>query len=589
MPTRFALLVLVALLFAPAASVGRDRVKDPPQDPSQNYRRIADRYLDGYFAWRPLAATAAGLHDFDGRSTDFSRASLDGELARLRHAAAEIEAVDDARLPPAAALERRALLASVRSEIFTFDAAHAATRNPMVYASAVDPTPFAKRDFAPKEQRMKSVVRLLGAVPATTRAARDNLDPRVPRTFVTTAVDQAIGMADFYERDLAEAFAGTGDEGLRREFDASRAAAAGEMRAYAAWLKSDRLHAATDDFALGRDAYARMLREQELITLTPDQVLAVATRELEKEQARFAAAAKIIDPARPAPEVFKSIQRDHPSAASLVPDTAKHLEQIRQFVIDRGLVSVPSDVRAKVEETPRFARATSFASMESPGPFETKATEAYYYVTPVELEWDAKRKEEWLTAFNYYSTDVTSIHEAYPGHYVQALHLKASPASRVAKAFGSYAFVEGWAHYCEQMLIDEGFPGAGADPVTAAKYRLEQSDEALLRLCRLVCSVRMHCQGMTVDEATQFFIENCHFERAPARAEAERGTYDPGYGFYTLGKLQILKLRDDVKRERGDRFSLRAFHDELLSHGQPPVRLLREAMLKDRSSWGDDL
>src|SRR3954452_24499146 len=200
MPTRFAPLVLAALLFAPSASVGQDRVTDPPQVPSQDYRRMADRYLDGYFAWRPLAATAAGVHDFDGRSTDFSRASLDGELARLRQAAAEIEAVDDAGLPPAEALERRALLASVRSEIFTFDAAHAATRNPMVYASAVDPTPFAKRDFAPKSLRMKSVVRLLVAVPATPRAARDTLDARLPRTFVTTAVDQATGMADFYDR-----------------------------------------------------------------------------------------------------------------------------------------------------------------------------------------------------------------------------------------------------------------------------------------------------------------------------------------------------------------------------------------------------
>jgi uncharacterized protein (DUF885 family) len=214
------------------------------------------------------------------------------------------------------------------------------------------------------------------------------------------------------------------------------------------------------------------------------------------------------------------------------------------------------------------------------------ATEAFYYVTPTEPQWDAKRKEEWLTAFNFYATDVTSIHEAYPGHYVQALHLKASPASRIDKAFGSYAFIEGWAHYSEQMVIDEGFP-AGADATTAAKYRLEQSDEALLRLCRLVASIRMHTKGMSVDEATKFFMDNCYYEEAPARQEAERGTYDPGYGFYTLGKLQILKLREDWKKQEGDGFTLQRFHDELLKHGQPPIRLLREVMLKDAKSWDE--
>jgi uncharacterized protein (DUF885 family) len=261
---------------------------------------------------------------------------------------------------------------------------------------------------------------------------------------------------------------------------------------------------------------------------------------------------------------------------------------IRQFLLERRLVSFPSDVRVKVDLTPKFERATSFASMDSPGPFEQVATEAFYYVTPTEPEWDAKRKEEWLTAFNFYATDVTSIHEAYPGHYVQSLHLKASPASRIDKAFGSYAFVEGWAHYSEQMVIDEGFP-AGADPITAAKYRLEQSDEALLRLCRLVASLRMHTKGMSVQEATKFFMDNCYYEEAPARSEAERGTYDPGYGFYTLGKLQILKLREDWKKQEGDKFNLQRFHDELLKHGQPPIRLLREVMLKDEKLWDEAL
>jgi uncharacterized protein (DUF885 family) len=250
-------------------------------------------------------------------------------------------------------------------------------------------------------------------------------------------------------------------------------------------------------------------------------------------------------------------------------------------------VGFPSMVPVRVEETPKFERNRSFAMMDTPGPLD-KASEAFYYVTPTEKEWDAKKKEEWLSAFNFYSTDVTSIHEAYPGHYLQFLRLRASGVSKVDMAFGSYAFGEGWAHYCEQMVIDEGYP-EGADEITRAKYRLAQSQDALLRICRLCCSVKMHCQGMSVAEATKFFMENAYMAEAPANQEAQRGTWDPGYGCYTLGKLQILKLREDWRRQEGSAFSLRRFHEMLLDHGQPPIRLLREVMLKDRGKWGEGL
>jgi uncharacterized protein (DUF885 family) len=234
-----------------------------------------------------------------------------------------------------------------------------------------------------------------------------------------------------------------------------------------------------------------------------------------------------------------------------------------------------------VEETPTYLRATSFASMDTPGPFEKKATEAYYYVTPTEKDWPPQQKEEWLTAFNYYTTDVVTIHEAYPGHYTQFLCLNASSANRLEKVISSYAFVEGWAHYTEQMLVDEGFGGGNL------KYRLAQSDEALLRLCRLCVAIKTHCEGMSLDDATKFFQDNCYYEEKPARQEATRGTYDPGYLYYTLGKLQILKLREDYRKQQGAQFTLERFHDELLSHGMPPLRLLREVMLKDASKWDE--
>jgi uncharacterized protein (DUF885 family) len=253
--------------------------------------------------------------------------------------------------------------------------------------------------------------------------------------------------------------------------------------------------------------------------------------------------------------------------------------------VDKEIISLPSSVRPSVQETPKFARATSFASMDTPGPFETTGTDAYYYVTPVEPNWTPQQKEEWLTAFNYYTTDVVSTHEVYPGHYVQFLHLNAAPLSRVEKIFTSYAFVEGWAHYAEQMMIEEGF--GASNEIQAAKLRLAQSDEALLRLCRLCVSIKTHCQGLSLEDATRFFEENCYYEHKPAYQEALRGTFDPGYLYYSLGKLAFLKLRHDYQKQEGSTYSTLTFHNEILKHGAPPIRLLREMVIQGQGK--DDL
>jgi uncharacterized protein (DUF885 family) len=325
----------------------------------------------------------------------------------------------------------------------------------------------------------------------------------------------------------------------------------------------------------------------EMISYTPEQILEIGMKHLKEEQAKFAEVAAKIDPTKKAIDVFKELQKEHPTAEGLIPETKKNLDAIRQYLIDKSIITLPSEVKAIVKETPQYARATSFASMDTPGPFE-KSVQAYYYVTPVEDNWDDKQKEEWLTAFNYYTTDVVSIHEAYPGHYVQFLHLNASGADKLQKIFGSYAFTEGWAHYTEQMMIEEGF-GKDKGEMTALKYELAQLDESLLRYCRLCVSVMTHTQGMTLDEATQFFMDNCYYEKQPAFSEARRGTSDPGYLNYTLGKLMIYKLRDDYQKQEGSNYSLKKFHDEMLSHGMPPIPLLREVMLKDKSIWKEIL
>ena len=423
-------------------------------------------------------------------------------------------------------------------------------------------------------------------MPAFLSTARTNLVDPLPRPKVTLAIDIAKGAADFLAKDLTDAVREMKDETLLAEFRESNAKAITAFTQYAEWLEKEKLPRADDHYALGEERYRKFLAARDAITLAPDKILEIGLSELQREQAAFAAAAKLVAPGKTPIEAMRELQRDHPTADGLIPDTRKNLEAIRQFLIDRKIITLPSDVRATVAETPAYQRAGSFASMDTPGPFEKRGAEAYYYVTPVEKEWSDKEKDEWLGAFNRYTADIVSIHEAYPGHYVQFLHLNASPVSRVQKIFGSYAFTEGWAHYCEQMLIDEGFGGTGLE---GAKYRLAQSDEALLRICRLCVSIKMHCHGMSVDDATKFFRDNCYYEEKPARQEALRGTYDPGYLFYTLGKLQLLKLRRDFEKQEGAAYSLKRFHDAVCDHGQMPIRLLREILLKDSASWDETL
>ncbi len=565
------------------------------QTADAEYEAVAEEYIKGYFASHPLQGTALGFHEYDGKITDYSRLALDAELSRLRRFDDRLTKFDPSKLSPRQSFDLKILQTAIKKELFQIQDMSVFERNPMVYARAADVNVYVQRNFAPLEDRVRSLTAIESQVPNILIAARTNLNDVLPKPYVELAIQIAKGSSDFLKKNLVEAIAALKDERIRAEFLDSNRKAANALADYAAWLEREKLPKASSDFALGEEKYRRLLAQTELVDLPPDKILEIGMEQLKAEQEAFADAAKKIDPNKPAIEVFKQIQSEHPTPENLIPDVGKDLDKIRKYVSSHHLVTIPSDVRPRVKETPQYSRATSFASMDTPGPFERRATEAYYYVTPTESDWPEKQKEEWLTAFNYYTSDIVSIHEAYPGHYVQFLRLNASPASRVEKIFGSYAFVEGWAHYCEKMMIDEGYGTAGGttpteeDTKRAAKYRMAQADEALLRLCRLCVSIKMHTQNMSIDEATKFFQENCYYEEKPARSEAMRGTFDPGYLNYTLGKLQILKLRDDYKAQQGDEFSLQKFHNELLNHGMPPVRLLREIMLKDQSKWSEVL
>ena len=565
------------------------------QTPDSEYESVAEEYIKGFLAARPILATSLGFHEYDGKVTDYSRLALDAELSRLKRFDDRLKIFDLKKLSQRQAIDLRILQAAIKKEIFQRQDMAIFERDPMVYARAADINVYIKRNFAPLDDRVHSIVLIESQVPNIIIAAKTNLNSVLPKPYVELAIQIAKGATEFLKNDLVAATADVRDERIKAELIDSNRKAISALTDYATWLEREKLPKASADFALGVEKYGRMLSETELVGLAPEKILEIGLAKLKEEQQAFAEAAKKIDPDKSATEIFKQIQHEHPTPENLIRDVAKNLELIRKYVVSHKLVTIPSEVRAQVKETPRYRRATSFASMDTPGAFEKRAAEAYYYVTPTEPDWPDNQKEEWLTAFNYYTSDIVSIHEAYPGHYVQFLRLNASPASKVEKIFGSYAFIEGWAHYCEKMMLDQGYGGPSVatpseeDVRRAAKYRMAQADEALLRLCRLCVSIKMHTQRMTVEEATKFFQDNCYYEPKPARAEALRGTFDPGYLNYTLGKLQILKLLDDYKAQQGDEFSLQKFHNELLNHGMPPIRLLRELMLKDKNKWDEVL
>jgi uncharacterized protein (DUF885 family) len=325
-------------------------------------------------------------------------------------------------------------------------------------------------------------------------------------------------------------------------------------------------------YAIGAAAFAKKLETEEMLDIPLDKLLQIGEANLKRDQEAFVATAKKIDPNKKPADVLAILTEDHPKPEDLVAATRATIERTRKFLIAKKIVTVPSEVRPTIEETPAFMRTGGFASMDTPGAYETKATEAFYYVTPPEKEWEAKRKTEHMRQFNRTGMDIITIHEAFPGHYLQFLNAKQYP-TKVRKLYTCGTNVEGWAHYCEQMIVDEGY-GDG-DP----KVRLAQLNEALLRDCRYIVGVKLHTEGWTVEQGKKFFVEQGYIEPEVGFQESRRGTYNPTYLYYTLGKLQIFKLREDCRKATGRAFNLQNFHDEFVRQGGIPIKLIRGIML----------
>ena len=561
----------------PPPVAARGSVSTAQQD--ARVAQIAEEYLRGHFAFYPSEATALGVHEFDASLEARDTDSIAREVRRLRATLSALARVPEARLSPEARYDYLVLQSHARAELLELEDVRMWQRNPNVYnrllASGVDN--ILKRDYAPIAARLDALVGRERQIARLLADARANLQ-NPPRIYTETAIAQVGGSIDYFRTVVPQMFERAGGGRLpaarRAEFETTNEAVVGALVSFRDWLRGELLPRSNGDYSIGAENYRRKLLYEEMVDTPLAQLLREGERELRRTQNEMRAVAEEIAPGRGLSDVIRSLGRDHPSANGLVGETRAELNRIRAFVRTQGILTPPASENLQVAETPEYARSTSFASMDTPGAFERVATEAFYYVTPPDPAWDARRREEHLSFYNRYSLPIVSIHEVYPGHYYQLLAARRSP-SRVRAVLGSGSFIEGWAHYAEQMMLDEGF--GGNNP----KLRLAQLQAALSRLCRYLVGLRMHTAGLSYEGGVEFFMREGYMERANAEREARRGTLDPTYLVYTLGKMEILKLRDEYRQRAGASFRLGEFHDRLLAYGSPPVRILRLALLGD--------
>jgi len=558
-------------------------------DWKQQLARVTDDYFDQvYFRYAPFAGTQAGFHQYDAQLEDFSRPAVVAEIAALKAFERRIEAIqpDDSPADFVPRTDRQIVLSNIRSQLLSLESIRPWQKDADNYSSACANAAFVlmERKFAPPDDRLRSLIAREKQMPALLAAARVNLQ-NPPRIFTEIAVEQLPGIISFFEHDVPQAFADAQDPAHKAEFAQTNAAVIAALNDYLGWLKTDLLPRSNGDFRIGADVFRKKLEFDEMVDLPLDKLLEIGWADLRKNQAHFKQVAHELEPHKDPSAVLEELDADHPAPDQLLDSFRATFNGLVGFIRANHIVTIPSDVRPIVEETPPFMRATTFASMDTPGPFETHATEAYFNVTLPDPKMTPPEVESYMHSFNIGTVISTAVHEAYPGHYVQFLWLPQAP-SKVRKILGANTDIEGWAHYCEQMMLDEGYgqPGAGARDERESKLlRLGQLQDALLRDARFIVGIEMHTGNMAFEQAEEFFQKEGYQSKETAMVETKRGAGDPTYLYYTLGKLEILKLREDVKKKEGAAFSLEKFHDDFLRQGFPPIEIVREAMLGDDS------
>ena len=539
------------------------------------FHELVDAYFDDYFKTNPSQATSVGFHQYDHQLEDFSLSAHQRNRRKLVEYLAAFQALNPRALSPLERDDREIMIVTIHSLLLEEDRVQMWRKNPDTYSSAVTSSIFAliKRDFAPPEERLRSVIEREKQISRALTQARGVLRTP-PKIYTRIAIEQLPGNIDFFQTTVPDAFKNVNHAVLLADFKQSNDAAIAALKDYQGWLQKNLLPRSRGTFAIGAENYRLKLLYDEMVDVPLPRLLKIGYAQLRKDQQALVETARRIDPKKKPEDVLKELERDHPTADTLLSSAQQQLDGLRQFLIDHKIITVPGGAQAKVVETPSFMRATTFASMDTPGPYETKATEAYYNITLPDPSWSKEKQEEYLEGYNYPLLSNVSVHEVWPGHYTQFLWVKNNPElSKTRKLTGAGSNAEGWAHYSEQMVLDEGLHNN--DP----RYRLAQLVDALLRDCRYLVGIKMHTQGMTTDEAKEFFVKEGHQVPVVGEMETKRGTGDPTYLMYTLGKLEILKLREDYKRRMGSAFSLQDFHDRFIKAGSPAVKIVRRELM----------
>ena len=539
---------------------------------------FVDRFLEGYFEAHPTFAVVQGRHEHDGRLPDWSRRGIEREIERLE--GLRREALAFSSLEGEERFQRDYLVSRIDRDLFWLDTAEWPFRNPAFYfdwmLDSLDPSPYVTLTYAPPGERLAAITRYLENIPQAARQIRENLMTPMPATYVEYGIDSFGGLAAYFERDLVQAFAEVEDTDLKRKFDAARRPAIESMAGLAGWLEGQRGEA-TDEFALGPALFRQMIRETEGVDADLDALSRIGRADLERNTSALRGACARFAPGDDVRACFAKMANAKPEGG-VVEAARRQLSVLKAHVVETDLVSIPSDERAEVREAPPFARS-NFAYISIPGPYEI-GQPSIYYIAPPDPSWPEDMQQGYIPG----EADLmfTSAHEVWPGHFLNFLHAKQSDWI-FGRVFVGYAFAEGWAHYVEELMWETGF-GDG-DP----EIHIGQLSNALLRNCRFLSAIGLHTGGMSVAESEALFREACFQDQGTARQQASRGTYDPAYLNYTMGKLLIRQLREDWTRDRGGREGWKAFHDRFLSFGGPSIPLVRAQMLggEPRAVFGD--
>ena len=543
---------------------------------AQTLSEQIDHYFDDvYFKYRPSDGTQAGFHQYDRVLEEYSKASIEDQIAALHKAEKTFSGIVVKGFTEEA--DRDLVLGDIRARLLDFEQVRWWQKNPDRYSSGVSSSIFTliSRSFASPEERLKSVMSRERQMPAVFEAARANLQ-NPPRIYTEIAIEQLPGIISFFQNDVPLAFTKVTDQALLADFKRMNTLVIDSLKQYESYLTKELLPKSKGDFRLGAELFSKKLSYEEMVDLPLERLLEIGMQNLRDNQKAFRDVAAKLDAKRTPLQMLDEINKDHPAPDKLLQTFRDTLGGLADFIQSKHIVTIPSPVRPLLEETPPFMRALTFASMDTPGAYEKVAKEAFFNVTLPEKGWSAKQTEEHMSGFNRGTIIATAVHEAYPGHYVQFLWMQ-NVQSKVRKLLGASSNAEGWAHYSEQMMLDEGY-GAGD-----LKLRLGQLQDALLRNARFIVGIQMHTGKMTMEQGIDFFVKEGYASRANGERETKRGTSDPTYLYYTLGKLEILKLREDYKKMKGKDFSLEEFHNRFMKEGFPPIKIVRRSLLGNDS------